>query len=140
VMVAHTPCSECGTANRRGLLFCVVCGRRLARVPLAPERIAAVAWPGPELQLALPARPSALAVASLVAGVLAWSILPLVGAALAVLLALRAHEELRDARGVLGGATLIRMALWLGGAQLALALLAGTAMAAVALTALARSL
>jgi hypothetical protein len=139
-MVAHTPCSECGTANRTGLLFCVVCGRRLARLSFAPDRITAVAWPGPELQLALPTRPSALAMASFIAGVLAWSILPLLGAALAVLLALRAHEEQSGAHTAAGGARLIQLALWLGGVQLALALLAGTAMAAVALTALARSL
>ena len=140
-MSAHTHCSECRTANRGGILFCVVCGRRLPRVEFAPDGVVAVAWPGPEVARTLvPVRLSALAVASLVAAVLAWSLLPLLGAALAVLLALRAHEDLRDAQGALGGAALIRAALWLGGAQLVLAMLAAAAMGAVAMTALLRTL
>jgi hypothetical protein len=85
-----------------------------------------------------PLRPSALAWASLVMALLAWSCFPMVGAGLAVLMALRALEEVRLARGELGGAGLIRLALWLGGAQLVLGLVAGAALAAVAVTALLR--
>jgi hypothetical protein len=139
-MAAHSLCSECRTANRSGLLFCVVCGRRLPRGAFPPDRITAVAWPGPEVaQGSYPARPSALAWASLVAALLAWSLLPMMGAGLAVLLALRAQEEARTAHGGLGGTALIRLSLLLGGLQLALGLVAGAAMAAVALTAFLRA-
>jgi hypothetical protein len=140
-MPAETLCSQCRTPNRRGILFCVVCGRRLPRGEFPPDRVDAVAWPGPEVrQLRFTVRPSPLAVSSLVAGVLAWTVLPVLGAAVAVLLALRAQEELRAAYGARGGSRFVRLALWLGGVQLALLLVAGAAMAAVALPALIRSL
>jgi hypothetical protein len=139
-MAAHILCSECRTANRAGLLFCVVCGRRLPRDAFPPDRVTALAWPGPEVRQASDtARPSALAWASVVAALLAWSFLPMMGAGLAVLLALRAQEEARAAHGGLGGTGLVRLALWLGGVQLALGLVAGAAMGAVALTALWRA-
>jgi hypothetical protein len=140
-MAAETLCSQCRTPNRRGILFCVVCGRRLPRGEFPPDRVDAVAWPGPERrQLVLTVRPSALAVSSFVAGVLAWTVLPVLGAAAAVLLALRAQEELRGVHAARGGSRFVRLALWLGGVQLALVLIAGSAMAAVALAALIRSL
>jgi hypothetical protein len=139
-MAAHTLCSQCLTANRAGLLFCVLCGRRLPRGAFPPDRVTAVAWPGPEVRAAvLPARPSTLAWASLLAAVLAWSVLPVLGAALAVVLALRAHEEARAANGAIGGSAVLRLALWLGSMQLVLGLLAGAAMGAVALVALWRA-
>lgn len=100
----------------------------------------AVAWPGPEVRAAsLPARPSALAWTSLVLALLAWSVLPMMGAAVAVLLALRAQEEARAAHGAIGGSTVLRLALWLGGVQLVLGVVAGAAMGAVALVALWRA-
>jgi hypothetical protein len=117
-MSAHTLCSQCRTPNRAGILFCVVCGRRLPRGDFPPDRITAVAWPGPETRrVELAVRPSALAVCSLVAAVLAWTALPILGAGLAVVLALSAEEELGDARGALGGERLVQTALWLGGAS-----------------------
>ncbi|MGO9829832.1 MAG: hypothetical protein ACLPJH_06800 [Myxococcaceae bacterium] len=139
-MATHLLCSECRTANRVGLLFCVVCGRRLPRGAFPPDRVTALAWPGPEVrEVSPPARPSALAWASLIAAVLGWSVLPLLGAALAVLLALRALEEGRTGGPPPGGGAVLRLALWLGGVQLVLALVAGAAMAAVALTSLWRA-
>ncbi|MGO8970810.1 MAG: hypothetical protein ACLQDQ_14725 [Myxococcaceae bacterium] len=139
-MAAHLLCSECRTANRAGLLFCVVCGRRLARGAFPPDRITALAWPGPEVrEVSPPVRPSALAWASLIAALLGWSLMPLLGAALAVLLALRALEQTRTGSSPEGGSTVLRLALWLGGAQLVLALVAGAAMGAVALSALWRA-
>lgn len=140
-MAGHTLCSQCRTANRGGILFCVVCGGRLPRGEFPQDRITAVAWPGPERrQVDLPVRPSGLAVTSLVTAVLAWSVLPVLGAGVAVLLALRAKEELRHAQGALGGQRMVQAALWLAGAQLALLLVAGAAMAAVALPPLIRAL
>lgn len=139
-MVGHQLCSECRSANRAGLLYCVVCGRRLPREAFPKDRISALAWPGPEVRGAsLPARPGALAWASLVAALLGWSLLPLVGSAVAVLLALRAQEEVRPGAGAPAERSLLRLALWLGGVQLVLALVAGAAMAAVAVTALLRA-
>jgi hypothetical protein len=135
-MAAHTLCFQCLTANRAGILFCVLCGRRLPRGAFPPDRVTAVAWPGPEVRaVSLPVRPSALAWASLVAALLAWSVVPMMGARLA----LRAHEEARAANGALGGSAVLRLALWLGGVQLVLGLLAGAAMGAVALVALWRA-
>ncbi|HXX29252.1 MAG TPA: hypothetical protein VEJ89_00870 [Myxococcaceae bacterium] len=126
-------CSQCRTTNRRGILFCIVCGQRLPRIEFAPDRVTAVAWPGPEiLQPSALARPSLWAVAAVVAAALAWSVLPLVGAGLAVLFALRAQEDVRAARGALAGELLIRIALCLGGGQLALALVGGVAAMAAA--------
>jgi hypothetical protein len=139
-MATHVPCAQCRTANRAGLLYCVVCGGRLPRHAFSPDRVTALAWPGPEVrEVSLRARPGALAWASLAAALLGWTVLPLLGAALAVLLALRALEELPPGEGAAGGNRLLRLALWLGGAQLVLALVAGAAMAAVALTALLRA-
>ncbi len=101
-----------------------------------PDRVTALAWPGPEVrEVSPPARRGALEWASLVAALLGWTLLPVVGAAMAVLLALRAQEE----AGTRGGNTVLRVALWLGGTQLVLALVAGAAMAAVAFTALLRA-
>ena len=139
-MATHLCCAQCRTANRAGLLYCVVCGARLPRTAFPPDRVTALAWPGPEVREAsLPARPGALAWASLAAALLGWSVLPLLGAALAVLLALRALEDARPGCARPAGNAILRFALWLGGAQLVLALVAGTAMAAVALTALWRA-
>ncbi len=139
-MATQVPCAQCRTANRVGLLYCVVCGGRLPRRAFPPDRVTAVAWPGPEVrEVSVAARPGALAWASLAAALLGWTVLPLLGAALAVLLALRAEEELPPGEATAGGNTVLRLALWLGGAQLVLALVAGAAMAAVALTALVRA-
>jgi hypothetical protein len=139
-MAAHTLCSECRTANRGGLLVCVVCGRRLPRRAFSADTVTALSWPGPEVRAFSPAvRPSALAWASLAAGLLAWSLLPMLGAAVAVLMALRAEEEVRRAPGPRGGTAIVRLALWLGGAQLLLGILGCAAMGAVALTALLRA-
>ena len=139
-MASDTLCAGCFTANRAGLFVCVFCGRRLLGPAFPPDRVTALAWPGHEVRaVSLPARPSALAWASLVAALLSWSILPMMGAALAVLLALRAQQEVRAAHGALGGSTVLRLALWLGGTQLGLGLLAGAAMGALALVSLWRA-
>jgi len=132
-MPAPVPCSECHTPNRAGLLFCVVCGRRLPRMAFGADAAVADRWPGPEVRAVSPAgRPSALAWASLLAALLGWSFLPLLGAAVAVLLGLRAEEKSETP----AGHTVLRVSLWLGGTQLVLALAAGAAMGAVALVAL----
>ncbi|HMK73341.1 MAG TPA: zinc ribbon domain-containing protein [Myxococcaceae bacterium] len=132
-MSLKSSCPQCQAVNRRGLFYCVACGESLPRAELPPDRITAVAWPGPEILRAAPlVRPSAFAVAALIAALLAWSVLPLLGAGLAVVLALRAEEHVRVARGALAGRLLIRVALWLGGGQLALALIAGVAAMAAA--------
>jgi hypothetical protein len=136
-MAAHTLCPQCSSANRTGLLFCVVCGERLPREAFTAEAVSAMAFPGPEVRaVETPSRPSPLAWASLLAAVLAWSIFPLLGAAVAVLLALRAQEEAAHAPR---DSAVVRVALVLGGAQLVLGLAAGAAMGAVALTALLRT-
>jgi len=113
-MAANKLCSQCLTANRAGLLFCLVCGRRLPRGAFPPDRVVAVAWPGPEVRA-------------------------LTGTALAGLLAPRAQQDVPTAPGARGGTAVLRLALWLGGVQLFLGLLAGAAMGAFALAALCRA-
>jgi hypothetical protein len=105
-MAAHIVCAECSTANRAGLLFCVVCGHRLSRDAYPQDRVTALAWPGPEVRAATASEPlCAPGWASVVGGLLAFSLLPLLGSAVAI---------------------------WLGSAQLAVGLLTGAAMGAVA--------
>jgi hypothetical protein len=105
-MAGHTICAECSTANRAGLLFCVVCGQRLSRDGYPQDRVTALAWPGPEVRAASDAEaPCAPGWASVVGGLLVFSLLPLFGSAVAI---------------------------WLGSAQLAVGLLTGAAMGAVA--------
>jgi hypothetical protein len=136
-MAAHTPCAECGTANRTGLLFCVVCGRRLPESGYPLDRVTALAWPGPEVRAVSAAqRTSALGWASLFAALLGWTVLPMVGAAVGVLLALRALEA---SGGEEAPRPVIRLALWLGGVQLVLGFLAVAAMGVVGFVALCRA-
>jgi hypothetical protein len=136
-MAAHTLCPQCKSANRTGLLYCVVGGDRLPREAFVAEGVRAMAYPGPEVRaVAQASRLSPLAWASLLAAVLAWSLFPLLAAAVAVLLALRAQEEMGSAPR---DSVVVRAALFLGGAQLVLGLAAGAAMGAVALAALLRA-
>ena len=139
-MATPSLCSECRSANRAGLLFCVVCGRRLPRGAFPADRIQAVARPGPEvLAVTAKARTSTLTWAAVLFALLAWSALPVLGAAFAVLLALRAQEEAEASPQTEGGEALIRLALWLGGVQLVLLLVAGAALGTAALVALWRA-
>jgi hypothetical protein len=105
-MAAHIVCAECSTENRAGLLFCVVCGRRLTRDAYPEDGVTALAWPGPEVRAASGVESlCAPGWASVVGGLLAFSLLPLLGSVVAI---------------------------WLGSAQLAVGLLTGAAMGAVA--------
>lgn len=135
-MAAHTLCAECRTANHAGLLVCVVCGRRLPESGYPVDRIRALAWPGPEVRAVSVAERTKLSWASLLAALLGWSVLPLVGAAFAVFLALRAEEA---SFAEAAPRNVIRLALWLGGVQLVPGVLAAAAMGVVAFVALCRA-
>ncbi len=67
---------------------------------------------------------SAMAVASLVLGVLGWSLLPLVGAIGAVVCGHMARADIRRAAGALEGDGLARVGLLLGYVAIALGVLA----------------
>jgi hypothetical protein len=105
-MAAHVVCAECRTANRAGLLFCAVCGRRLPREAYPPDRVTAVAWPGPEVRVADALEAHVPGWTKLGSGLLTFSALPIVGAAVSVCLG-----SVPLAVGLLAGAGLGAMAL-----------------------------
>jgi uncharacterized membrane protein len=65
-------------------------------------------------------------VASVVAGVLGWLGLPLIGAVVAVVTGVSARREIRASGGTVGGWTLATIGLWLGAIQLVLIAIALT--------------
>lgn len=67
---------------------------------------------------------SALAIASLVGGILSWSAAPFVGAVVAIITGHMAKGEIRAARGLLTGDGMATVGLLLGYLQLAFGLLA----------------
>ncbi|WP_369127671.1 DUF4190 domain-containing protein [Candidatus Viridilinea mediisalina] len=66
---------------------------------------------------------STLAIASIVSGILAWTILPLLGALAAIIAGHMARSEIRNAGGNLSGDGLAVFGLVLGYAQMALMVL-----------------
>jgi hypothetical protein len=132
-------CPRCGAAAVPGAPFCPRCGARLLPEPPSSAGRATVALPGldptepdePAWRGHLPARPpliipaeqSTLAAVSLVCGILAWTVLPLLGAVAAVVTGHLARSEIRRSEGRLGGWGLATAGLALGYAWLALGLL-----------------
>lgn len=105
-----TNCSKCGSPNDAGATVCRECG--------AP------------LQSAL--RTSSTAVASLVCGILGWTLLPVLGTVLAIILGHTAKREIQSSRGTLGGDGLATAGLVLGYVTVSLALL--TTLAGIVIT------
>ncbi len=66
---------------------------------------------------------STLAIISLVSGILGWTVLPLLGAVVAVITGHMAKREIRDSAGTLGGDGMATAGLVLGYSSLALGLL-----------------
>mgnify|MGYP001370381767 CR=1 FL=1 len=130
-------CAQCGATSDEGQRFCYNCGARLAEQPQAATATA-TAQPLPTPPQPAPIQPaayqqpaptyvpqvipnSALAIASLVSGILAWvPLLPVIGAIIAVVTGHMARGEIRRSAGRLAGDGMAIIGLILGYAQLAL--------------------
>jgi acyl carrier protein len=119
-------CPFCENALAPGTSFCPHCGTSLAQPsptgagpgsPFPPPK----GGPPPFAPLTPPT--SSLAITSLVAGIIAWFVAPIVGAIVAVIAGHMARGEIRSRRGQLAGDGLAQVGLILGYLQLALAAL-----------------
>ncbi|NWF81376.1 MAG: DUF4190 domain-containing protein [Chloroflexi bacterium] len=133
-------CPHCNATSDEGQRFCYNCGARLAPDPAPPAAPPAVTRPTVALPPgALPPTSyqpapggyvpqvvpnSNLAIASLVAGILAWVALPVIAALVAVVCGHMARRAIRDSHGLLAGDGLAIIGLVLGYAQLAIMALA----------------
>lgn len=108
-------CPHCQAPNPEGTTTCRECGRPLIQESTAPftDRI-----PSPSLIQSAP-RNSDMAVASVILSILGWTFLPVIGAALGVLLGYLAKDEIRRSQGALGGKDLATLGQVLGYANLA---------------------
>jgi hypothetical protein len=97
-------CPKCGAPNADLADTCQECGTSL------PPRQA-------------PRTTSGTATASLVCGILGWSVLPMIGAIMAVILGHVAKNEIRASRGSLGGDGMATAGMVLGYAGIGLAAL-----------------
>lgn len=136
-------CAQCGAESDEGQRFCYNCGARLDAQQTAPQPLpVAVSSTAPQ---AIPPPPnpiqpmsyqqpagafapvvpnSNLAVISLVSGIVAWVLIPLLGAIVAVISGHMARSEIRRSGGTLAGEGLAMIGLVLGYAQLVLTVLA----------------
>ena len=97
-------CPKCGAPNAELADTCQECGTSL------PPRQA-------------PRTTSGTATASLVCGILSWTVLPVIGAIMAVVLGHMARNEIRASSGALGGDGMATAGLVLGYAGIGLAAL-----------------
>lgn len=137
-------CAHCGALSDEGQRFCYNCGARMTppaaqatqSAPTIPASFAPRS-PAPLQPINYPPAPinyppavipnSALAITSLIAGILAW-IFPLViiiGAVVAVICGHMARGEIRRSGGRLGGDGLAVIGMVLGYAQLGLLIVGG---------------
>jgi len=103
-------CPHCEAPLPEGATTCRECGRTLEtnQNPSSPKTI----------------HTSETAIASLICALLGWSVLPVLGAVLAVILGHAAQSDIRDSDGTVGGDGLAALGLALGYANLGLAALA----------------
>lgn len=130
-------CPNCGAAVTQGQRFCDNCGIRLGADVASPE-VQPVTPPigQPSAAPPVPVNPgvfqsqpgmyaptvvpnSNMAIISLVAGILSWVALPLIGALVAVICGHIARKEIRESGGRLAGQGLALAGLILGYANLA---------------------
>lgn len=78
----------------------------------------------PDFQTNTPAPTSSLSLTSVIMGVVGWTLLPIVGAIIAVVTGHMAKKEIRESNGLLGGDGLATAGLVLGYSNLALGLCA----------------
>lgn len=126
-------CAQCGATSDEGQRFCYNCGARLSEqaqtatataqslpTPPPPAPIQPGAYQQPGASYAPQVIPnSPLAIASLVSGILAWVVLPFIGAIISIVTGHMARNEIRRSAGSLTGAGMAVVGLVLGYAQLA---------------------
>ena len=103
-------CPHCEAPIPEGATTCQECGRPLETNQNPPS--------------SKTIHTSETAVASLICALLGWSVLPVLGAILAVILGHTAQNEIRDSGGTVGGSELAALGLVLGYANLGIAALA----------------
>lgn len=107
-------CPRCGAFNPPGATVCRECG-----APLYPQQ----GYSAP-----VPRSNSGTAIASLVCGILGWTVLPFIGSVLAIILGHMALGEIKRSGGVMGGKGMATVGLVLGYSAVVLSLL-GVALA-----------
>ncbi|MFQ3662866.1 MAG: DUF4190 domain-containing protein [Chloroflexaceae bacterium] len=132
-------CPNCNATVTQGQRFCDNCGLRL-NVDVAPASAPTLHAPigqQPSAPLSRPTQPisyqgqpgmyapavvpnSNMAIISLVAGILAWAVVPIIGAMVAVVCGHIARKQIRESGGQLSGQGLALAGLILGYTQLAL--------------------
>lgn len=97
-------CAHCGAINTLDATTCQECGR-----PLSPVHSQSAT------------QTSGTAIASLVCGILGWTIVPLIGSILAIVLGYLARDQIRASYGNISGDGLAIIGLILGYSSIALA-------------------
>jgi hypothetical protein len=121
-------CTFCDAALSHTARFCPNCGGAVANPPPADPypmgKGGVYAAPGDPYSYGPTSSPSTstLALVSLVAGILTWFAVPVLGAIAAVITGHMARREIRDSQGHVGGDALAVVGLILGYLQLALIL------------------
>ena len=119
-------CPKCGSPNDEGAEICRECG-----APLPPEQIdeqpsTGAGYSQPAYNPPTYNQPiqttSGTAIASLVCGILGWTVLPVVGSIIAVILGHMAKGEIARSGGLASGDGLATVGLVLGYASIALAI------------------
>jgi Domain of unknown function (DUF4190)/Toastrack DUF4097 len=112
-------CSQCGKEISPQDAFCRRCGAKVeAETPTAPALMPPHAFP-PEPASSYP-KPSGLAIAALVLGILSFMCLPILGAVLAIVFGLLARGDIKRSQGRLGGRGLAVAGIILGSVNLAI--------------------
>ncbi len=129
-------CQRCGAENDDDGQFCYNCGTRLEKP--APVSAVSYAPPPPPIGQAVPPQPypiqytnyapaapsnSTAALLSLIFGIVAWTVLPLIGAFGAIICGHIARNEIRQSAGRVGGNGMAVAGLVLGYIQVVLTIL-----------------
>lgn len=111
-------CPNCGGPGLRptapGMLVCTYCGGQFA----APQPIRAAPRGTHWLANRIPSTRSVFAMLSLISGIVAWTLVPFVGALLAVAFGVQGFREIRASQGQIHGSWLAAIGVVLGVTQL----------------------
>jgi hypothetical protein len=108
-------CPHCQAPNPEEATTCRECGRLLT----SENTVTTTETEGSPSPGTTTPRNSEMAVASVILSILGWTVLPVIGAGLGVVLGYMARDEIRRSQGALGGQDLATLGLVLGYANLA---------------------